>query len=639
MSVKKFYVTTPIYYVNDLPHIGHLYTTMVADTIARYRRSLGDDVRFLTGTDEHGQKIERAATAQGMPPRALADRVVARYHDWWKTLSITHDDFIRTTEERHARGVVELIRRIEASGDLYTARHEGWYCTACETYYTEKELLPGNRCPDHGTECSWQAEENVFFRLSKYQQPLLDFYRDHPGFVVPASRFHEVTSFVEGGLRDLSVSRTNLTWGIPFPGRPGHVVYVWLDALANYITALGFGGDDDSLYRKYWEDPAGERVHLVGKDILRFHAVYWPAFLLSAGLPLPSRVAAHGWWLRDEKKMSKSTGNVVRPDALVAAFGPDALRYFLLREMVFGADASFSDEAFLERYNADLANGLGNAVSRVVRLCVNAYGATPPVPCDENEIRAAAEPALGAYREAFERFEFSRGLEAIAGILKQVDGYVAARQPWKMASEEGKPESLARILYAAAEGTRLAAAALSPVLPASAPKALAALGAPDETRLTWGALPANRPLAPAVPLFPRIDARKFFEQGGSPMSESTAAPAASAEAPRITIEEFQKIELRTARIVAAEPVPKSKKLMRLDVDLGTEKRQIVAGIAARYSAESLVGRTVVIVANLQPARLMGLESNGMVLAASLPETGEPVILMPEADVPPGSRVK
>ena len=638
--MKKLYVTTPIYYVNDLPHIGHLYTTIVADVIARYRRAKGDDVRFHTGTDEHGQKIERAAAAQGMAPKALADRVVARYHDWWKTLAISHDDFIRTTEERHARGVVALIARLEAAGDLYTARHEGWYCTACEAYYTEKELLPGNLCPDHGTPCAWQAEENVFFRLSKYQQPLLDFYRKNPEFVVPASRAHEVTAFVESGLRDLSVSRTNLAWGIPFPGHPGHVVYVWLDALTNYITSLGFGSGDDSRYRRYWEDPEAERVHLVGKDILRFHAVYWPAFLLSAGLPLPTRIAAHGWWLRDEKKMSKSTGNVVRPDALVAAFGPDALRYFLLREMVFGADASFSDEAFLERYNADLANGLGNAVSRVVRLCVNAFGSTPPVPSDDNEVRTALLPAAAAYAEAFDRFEFSRGLEAVSGMVKGVDGYVASLQPWKIAREEGTSERLSRILYASAEGTRIAASALAPVLPHAAPRALALLGAdPDDGpgALGWGRLPVGRPLSPAEPLFPRVDPKQFFEET-RPMSD-TVPSAASAGAPRISIEDFQRIELRTARILAADPVPKSKKLMRLDVDLGTERRQIVAGIATRYTPEQLVGKTVIIVANLQPARLMGLESNGMVLAASLPESGEPVILVPEADVPPGTRVK
>jgi methionyl-tRNA synthetase len=368
--------------------------------------------------------------------------------------------------------------------------------------------------------------------------------------------------------------------------------------------------------------------------------VYWPAFLLSAGLPLPTRVAAHGWWLRDEKKMSKSTGNVVRPDALVAAFGPDALRYFLLREMVFGADASFSDEAFLERYNADLANGLGNAVSRVVRLCVNAYGSTPPVASDENEVRTASDPAAAAYAEAFDRFEFSRGLEAVSGALKGVDGYVASLQPWKIAREEGTSERLSRILYASAEGTRIAAAALAPVLAHTAPRALALLGADPADgpgALGWGRLPVGRPLSPAEPLFPRVDPKQFFEEV-RPMSEN-APLAAPAAAPRISIEEFQKIELKTARILAAEPVPKSKKLMRLDVDLGSERRQIVAGIATRYTAEQLVGKTVVIVANLQPARLMGLESDGMVLAASLPDSGEPVILVPEADVAPGTRVK
>jgi methionyl-tRNA synthetase len=635
--MKSFYLTTPIYYVNDLPHIGHLYTTMVADTIARYRRTRGDDVRFHTGTDEHGQKIERAAAAQGVSPKALADRVVARYYDWWKTLSITHDDFIRTTEERHARGVVALIGRIEAADDLYTARHEGWYCTACEAYYTEKELLPGNLCPDHGTPCAWQSEENVFFRLSKYQQPLLDFYRTRPDFVIPASRANEVVSFVESGLRDLSVSRTNLTWGIPFPGHPGHVVYVWLDALSNYITSLGFGGEDDRLYRRYWENADGARVHLVGKDILRFHAVYWPAFLLSAGLPLPTRVAAHGWWLRDEKKMSKSTGNVVRPDALVAAFGPDALRYFLLREMVFGADASFSDEAFLDRYNADLANGLGNAVSRVVRLCVNSYGGTPPKASDDNDVRVAAESGAEIYHEAFDRFEFSRGLEAVSGVLKQVDGYVASHQPWTIA-KDGMSDRLSEILYASAEGTRIAAAALAPVLPQTAPKALAALGADPADgpgSLAWGRLPTSRSLSPAKPLFPRVDPKAFFQTEEGAMTESPLLPPT----PKISIEEFQKIELRTATIVAAEPVPKSKKLMRLEVDLGSERRQIVAGIAARYTSESLVGKTVVVVANLQPAKLMGLESNGMVLAASLPDSGEPVLLVPEAEVPPGTKVK
>lgn len=630
---KKFYITTPIYYVNDLPHIGHLYTTIVADVAARFHRRRGDEVYFLTGTDEHGQKIERAAAANGVTPRQLADRVVSRYHEWWTTLSISHDDFIRTTDERHERGVLELIRRIDAAGDFSLARHEGWYCASCEAYYPEKELLPAHVCPDHRKTCEWQSEENVYFRLARYQQPLLDFYRTHPDFIWPPSRFNEVVAFVESGLRDLSVSRTSITWGIPFPNRPGHVVYVWLDALANYISALGFGGPEDSKYQKYWADPASEKVHLVGKDILRFHAVYWPAFLMSAGLPLPTRIYAHGWWLRDEKKMSKSVGNVVRPDDLVRQFGPDALRYFLMREMVFGADASFSDEAFLERYNADLANGLGNAVSRVAQLCRKAFGATPPEPCDDNDCRRAAAEILPQFTEAFENFDFSRGCEFIQAMLSRIDTYIASHRPWEMLrNAEDKDHRLSHTLYAATEGTRLAAAALAPVLVGASPVAATTLGSPlsgTARDLEWGTLPPGAPLPPSPPLFPRVDVKEFFA-----MKEKTVP-----EQPQVTIEEFQRLELKTARILEAAQIPKSKKLMKLQVDLGGETRQIIAGIATRYTPEQLVGKSVVIVANLMPAKLMGEASNGMVLAASLPETGEPVLLGTEEPVPPGTKVK
>ena len=365
--------------MNALPHIGHIFTTTVGDTLARYQRMAGAEVHFLTGTDEHGQNIERAARAEGIEPIALADRVVAKYRELRDRLEFSYDDFVRTTEERHQLGVVEIIRRIEAAGDLYTARHEGWYCPPCETFYTEKELGPGKTCPVHGTPVEWKSEENVFFRLSKYQQPLLDLYAQHPEFVRPESRLNEVRSFVEGGLRDLSVSRANLEWGIPFPGRPGQAVYVWLDALTNYISALGFGvGRTTRLYRKFWEN-GDVRLQLVGKDILRFHTVYWPAFLMSAGLPLPTVVWVHGWWQRDGRKISKSAGNVVRPDELIDRFGSDGVRYFLLREMVFGQDANFSDEAFVDRYNSDLANDLGNTVSRLVTLSRSAFGGrTPP---------------------------------------------------------------------------------------------------------------------------------------------------------------------------------------------------------------------------------------------------------------------
>ncbi|MGH9316494.1 MAG: methionine--tRNA ligase, partial [Thermoanaerobaculia bacterium] len=445
--MKSFYITTPIYYVNDLPHIGHIYSTVVCDVAARFARLSGVRTRFLTGTDEHGQNIEKAAAAQGVTPIALADRVVERYHDLYKKFEVSHDDFIRTTQKRHRAGVEALIARIEQAGDFYVAKHEGWYCVRCEAFYTEKELEGEKRCRVHGTPCSWESEENVFFRLSKYADPLLAHYRNHPEFVRPETRLAEVVSFVRGGLNDLSVSRAKVQWGIPFPRRPGQIVYVWLDALANYVTALGYGASDDRLYREFWENPEGRRVHLIGKDILRFHAVYWPAFLLSAGLPLPTTVWAHGWWLRDEKKISKSVGNVVRPDDLVARFGADALRYFLMREMAFGQDAYFSDQAFLARYNADLANDLGNTVSRVAALCRQSFGATPGETCPTNDIRSAYKTALSEWRSAMEEFSFNRALDAVWKFLAEINGYIVSREPWKVRKEEGVSPRLHRILY------------------------------------------------------------------------------------------------------------------------------------------------------------------------------------------------
>jgi methionyl-tRNA synthetase len=660
--VKPFYATTPIYYVNDLPHIGHIYTTVVTDTATRYHRLIGEKTRFLTGTDEHGQNIEKAAATQGLTPIGLADRVVARYHDLWKKFEISHDDFIRTTQMRHRMGVEALVSRIEKSGDLYTAKHEGWYCGSCEAFYTEKELDAEKRCPVHETVCVWESEENVFFRLSKYAAPLLEHIEKNPGFIRPDTRRAEVVSFVRGGLTDLSVSRSKVKWGIPFPGHPGHVVYVWLDALANYITALGFGSEDDALYREFWEDPEGRRVHFIGKDILRFHAVYWPAFLLSAGLPLPTTVWAHGWWLRDAKKMSKSVGNVVRPDGLVAEFGADALRYFLLREMTFGQDAHFSDEAFLTRFNADLANDLGNTVSRVAALLRQSFGGTPPEACESNEIFSAFTAARTDWRDGMEESAFSRALEAVWRFLTQINGYVVAKEPWKVRKEEGPSSRLSKILYAAAEGVRLSAVLLSPFVPATSRRIFETLGLPAADPrledLEWGRLPTGARMPESGPLFPRADARVYFEsKSGSsskgevaPMDQPTESPksvtppqestqAVSPSDNRIDLDEFRKVQLVTARILAAERVPKSRKLVRLEVDLGSERRQIVAGIATRYEPEALVGRNVVIVANLKPATLMGVESNGMVLAATVGEAGEPALLEVPADVPPGSRVK
>ncbi len=648
--MKTFYATTPIYYVNDLPHIGHIYTTVVTDVVTRFRRLAGEKTRFLTGTDEHGQNIEKAAAALGVAPLALADRVVERYRQLYRTFEIRNDDFIRTTEARHRRGVEALIARIAAAGDLYTAKHEGWYCASCEAFYTEKELDAEKRCPVHGKATVWESEENVFFRLSKYAAPLLEHYERHPEFVRPESRLAEMVSFVKGGLNDLSVSRSKVQWGIPFPGHPGHVVYVWLDALTNYISALGFGSPEAERYREFWDHPDAERVHFIGKDILRFHTVYWPAFLLSAGLPLPTTVWTHGWWLRDAKKVSKSVGNVVRPDQLVADFGADSLRYFLLREMAFGQDANFSDEAFLTRYNADLANDLGNTVSRVAALCRQSFGGTPNGLPNDGEVFTAAAAAQADWRGAMGECQFNRALEAVWKLLTAVNGYVVSQEPWKIRKEEGAGSArLHRVLASAAEGVRLCAVMLSPFLPAISRRIFEtfALPAADPlpADLAWGRLPLSTPMPEAPALFPRVDAAVYFKEKDAAMTETPNpnGPAASAPATpvddRIGIEDFQKVRLRTAKIVAAERVPKSNKLMRLQVDLGDERRQIVAGIAAVYEPEALVGRNVVIVANLKPARLMGVESNGMVLAASVGEAGAPVLLDVPADVPAGSKVK
>jgi len=637
--MSRFYVTTPIYYVNDLPHIGHIYTTVVADVVARYRRMRGEEVYFLTGTDEHGQKIERAAAERKIAPKALADEVVERYHQHWREFEISHDDFVRTTEARHRLGVEELIRRIDASGDFYTSHHEGWYCSGCEAFYTEKELLPDKRCPTHERPTEWRSEDNVFFRLSKYQDELLEWYGQDPGPVQPPSRANEVRSFVASGLRDISVSRHRLAWGIPFPGHEDQTVYVWLDALTNYVSALGFGrgGAELELYERFWEG-AEHRVHLVGKDILRFHAVYWPAFLMSAGLPLPTTVWAHGWWLRDERKMSKSVGNVVRPDHLVARFGRDSLRYFLLREMVFGQDASFSDEGFIERYNSDLANDLGNTVSRLTTLVRKAFdGHTPPEKASPGPLEEAARQAVDDYRAAMDDFAFHRGLEALWRLLAEANQYLVAEEPWKRLKDETAKAAVGEVLFRVGEAARIVAVGLLPVMPEKAAEALRALGAevPESLdALEWGGLPTGAEVSKGGAVFPRIDKDKYL----AGLAEEKKR-AAEEEDTLIDIDQFMDVELRVAKVVEAERIPKSKKLLELRVDLGEEAgpRTLVAGIALAYEPETLVGRQVVVVANLKPAKLMGVESNGMVLAAS--GEGQPVLLHPESEVPVGTRVK
>jgi methionyl-tRNA synthetase len=682
-GAPPFYVTTPIYYVNDYPHIGHIYTTLVVDTIARYRRLRGDDVYMLTGTDEHGQKIEKAAAKLEIAPIALADRVVERYHAIWHRLGIAHDDFIRTTEERHEQGVRQIIERLFAAGDLYLNHHEGLYCVACETFYTEKELdQPGNRCRDHGTPCEFRSEQNIFFRLSKYEQPLLELYRRQPDFVAPETRRNEVQQFVSEGLRDLSVSRTNVAWGIAFPGNPGHTVYVWLDALTNYITALGYGSEPAPLFERFWRSE-GRRIHVVGKDIVRFHAVYWPAFLMAAGLPLPTQVVAHGWWLRDGHKISKSVGNVVQPDHLIEQFGGDALRYFLLREMVFGQDGVFSDEGFIDRFNSDLANDLGNTLSRVITVSRKAFADHLP-PRRGEALRAGAEAAIADYRRAMDAFAFQDALRALWRLLQETNQYLVQNEPWKKLADPANLDAVAEVLWASGEAVRLVATALLPILPESAPALLAALQVPVpaelEVSLRWGGLPVGAPLPPVTPQFPRIDKKLYLseviaasvsarpaspapskpsakaqkdpvmtepaktepattEPAAAPVASAPAAPAeAPAETPKITIDQFMAVDLRTATVLEAERVPKSDKLIKLSVDAGEgAPRTLVAGIGKQYAPEALIGRQVVIVANLQPAKLMGIHSNGMVLAAS--RDGLPILLHPEVEVPNGTRVR
>jgi methionyl-tRNA synthetase len=637
---KPFFITTAIHYVNDLPHIGHMYENIVADTIARHRRRMGDDVWFLTGTDEHGQKIERSAAKEGILPIELADRVVSHYHELWKRLDISHDDFIRTTESRHRVGVLELIRRIQEHNptDIYLGEHSGWYCQSEETFIPENQVKGGRDESAHPVE--WTTEKNYFFKLSAYTERLLAHYRANPGFVKPASRLNEVISFVEQGLKDLSISRTAVQWGIPFPGSPDHVIYVWMDALTNYISALGFGSAEHERLEHYW--PAD--IHLVGKDIVRFHAVYWPAFLMAAGVELPKSVVGHGWWLRDNQKISKSLGNVVRPYNILDDFGADALRYYVLREMVFGQDQNYSDEALLTRYNADLANDLGNTLSRAVKMSDSYFGGkTPPVSCDDNDLKRTAEAVVPEYLREMDDLAFQRALEAAWKLVTATNGYIVTKEPWKMFKEGGASEALSRVIWNALEATRLVWVMIAPFLPTSAGKALERIGANPSAigreSLAWGGLPTGAPVQATDPIFPRVDISEYI---GRTMTETKepnpeTTQAAAPDAVRISIEQFKEVDLRVADVRAAERVPKSKKLLKLTVFTGEDERTIVAGIGTKYAPEELVGRKIIIVANLQPAKLMGVESNGMVLAAEL--NGEPSLLSVDPATPAGTKVR
>jgi methionyl-tRNA synthetase len=672
---KKFYITTPIYYVNAHPHIGHAYTTIACDTIARRHRMLGDDTWFLTGTDEHGQKIERAAQAAGKTPQQFTDDVSLEFRALWDRMGLTYDDFIRTTSDRHKQGVQALWRKIRDNGYIYKGTYTGQYCVSDEAYVDGAK--PGDACPDCGRITETVHEENYYFKLSAFQDQLIRLYTEHPDFIRPDTRRNEVLSFVRSGLRDLSISRSTFTWGIPVPDDPKHVIYVWLDALANYITALGYGSGDTTKFDKYW--PAD--VHMIGKEIVRFHCVYWPAFLLAAGLPLPKSITAHGWLLFEETKMSKSRGNIVRSETIVDVLGTDALRYFLLREVVFGQDGSFSFDALVQRYNSDLANGLGNLASRTLTMITRYFKGEVPYPSNTSHTPAdaiiadAAKKAIADYGTLFDQFQFSRALETAWGLVSAVDKYIVENEPWSLGDkqDEESRSRLATVLYTSAEALRIVTALAHPVIPDATAKIWSQIGLGDIkkfdlTKLQWGQLQLGTKLGEVQAVFPRADKsavermQKMEEQTGvtavpvsggetgvSPVHPSVTKPAAAnpnaapklgATIPdgKITIDDFAKVELRVAQVKTAERVKGADKLLRLEVDLGTEVRQLVAGIAEAYEPELLIGRKVVIVANLAPRKLRGLESNGMIVAAS-PEGGKPVLASFLEDVPLGTRLK
>ena len=666
---KKFYITTPIYYVNARPHIGHAYTTIACDTIARRHRMLGHDTWFLTGTDEHGQKIERAAQAAGKTPQQFADEVSNAFRTSWDRLGLSYDDFIRTTSDRHKQGVQALWRKIRDNGYIYKGTYTGQYCVFDELYVDA--VGPGAPCPDCGRPTETVQEENYYFKLSAFQDKLIDLYTSQPDFIRPETRRNEVLSFVRSGLRDLSISRSTFSWGIPVPDDPKHVTYVWLDALANYITALGFGSNDTSKFDKYW--PAD--VHMIGKEIVRFHCVYWPAFLMAAGLPLPKGITAHGWLLFEENKMSKSRGNIVRAETIVEVLGIDALRYFLLREVVFGQDGSFSFDALVQRYNADLANGLGNLASRTLTMITRYFKGEVPYPSHtaahtaaDDAIVTAAKNVIAEFGELFDQFQFSRALESAWGLVAAVDKYIVENEPWALGEKQDEVSRarLATVLYTSAEALRVVTALAHPVMPTATAKIWEQLGLGDIRKfdlaqLHWGQLRLGTKLGEVQAVFPRADKsaiermQKMEEQpaasvgtGTSPVQPAgaTAKPeAATAAKPtaaipegKIGIDDFAKIELRVAQVKVAERVKGADKLLRLEVDLGTEVRQLVAGIAEAYTPESLIGRKVVIVANLAPRKLRGLESNGMIVAAS-PDGGKPVLASFLEDVPVGTRLK
>lgn len=657
MAKEKFYITTPIYYPSDKLHIGHSYCTVATDTMARYKRLRGYDVMFLTGTDEHGQKIERIANSQGMTPKEYTDKIVVGIKELWKTLHISYNKFIRTTDDYHIKAVQKIFKQLYDQGDIYKSSYEGWYCTPCESFFTEHQLVDG-KCPDCGRDVELLKEESYFFRLSKYQDRIIKYMEENPEFLQPNTRQNEmINNFLKPGLEDLAVSRTSFKWGVPVEFDPGHIVYVWIDALSNYITALGWGSEDDSLYRKYW--PAD--VHVVGKEIVRFHSIIWPAMLMALDMPLPKQIFGHGWLVINGGKMSKSVGNVVDPNVLVDKYGVDAIRYFLMREIAFGQDGNFNNEALIQRINSDLANDLGNLVSRTVGMIEKYFDGKLPAErtatAFDADLKATAAEILPKVEENMDQMHFSDALMEIWNLIRRTNKYIDETQPWILCKEEEKKAELANALYHVAESIRIISILIQPFMPLTPAKIWEQLNITEgdmtqwESTKTWGLLPVELSVQKGETLFPRIDMKKELAELEAAIKASQATSVANqqkakeekkADEPEypaeITIDDFCKVQLKVGEVLESKEVEGSKKLLRNIVKLGDEQRVIFSGIKSAYAPGELVGKRVVVAYNLKPRKMMGEMSYGMILCAEDGDGKLTVLTTDDKDFPSGSGI-